>query len=277
MSETRTEHFETHQPISLYVEIGKGTVHVEATDTSETRVEVTGRDAAEVEVALKNDHLVVVGPRQRTGFLSGDHRLDVTVVLPSDSELATRTGSADITATGRLGTTQVKSGSGDVALETLGGAAAVETGSGDVRIENAEAELKVKSGSGDVVVGHAGSAVAVSTGSGDVEIGASHGPAIVKTGSGDLTVTESAADVSLSTASGDLVIGTARRGRLSAKGASGDVHVGIPAGIPVWTDVTTVTGAIRSSLEGAGRPEDGADHVELRAKTVSGDIVLTQV
>jgi hypothetical protein len=45
----------------------------------------------------------------------------------------------------------------------------------------------------------------------------------------------------------------------------------------VWTDLTTVSGAIRSSLEGAGQPTEGQDHIELRAKTVSGDIVLTQL
>ena len=43
----------------------------------------------------------------------------------------------------------------------------------------------------------------------------------------------------------------------------------------MWTDISTVSGAIRSNLEGAGEPAEGADHVELRAKTVSGDIVLT--
>jgi hypothetical protein len=60
------------------------------------------------------------------------------------------------------------------------------------------------------------------------------------------------------------------------KGASGDVTVGVPAGVPVWTDISTVTGAIRSQLPHAGQPAEGADHVEVRAKTVSGDIVLTQ-
>ena len=51
----------------------------------------------------------------------------------------------------------------------------------------------------------------------------------------------------------------------------------MPAGVPVWTDVHTVTGTIHSTLEGAGQPEPGADHVELRTTTVSGDIDLTQI
>ena len=53
--------------------------------------------------------------------------------------------------------------------------------------------------------------------------------------------------------------------------------VGIPAGTPVWTDSPPCPASIRSSLEGAGQPAEGEDHVELRAKTVSGDIVLTQI
>ena len=49
------------------------------------------------------------------------------------------------------------------------------------------------------------------------------------------------------------------------------------SGIPVWTDISTLSGSIRSNLRGAGEPAEGADHVEVRAKTVSGDIVLTEV
>jgi hypothetical protein len=34
---------------------------------------------------------------------------------------------------------------------------------------------------------------------------------------------------------------------------------------------------VRSDLEGAGEPEEGQDYIELRAKTVSGDIQLEQL
>ena len=81
----------------------------------------------------------------------------------------------------------------------------------------------------------------------------------------------------MSTGSGDMRIRSASRGKLTAKGASGDVVIGVPAGVPVWTDLTTVTGDIHSDLRGAGQPEPGADYIELRAKTVSGDIQLIEV
>ena len=82
--------------------------------------------------------------------------------------------------------------------------------------------------------------------------------------------------MSFSTGSGDLQVGTAHRGRLTAKGASGDIRIGVPGGLPVWTDISTVSGEIRSDLVGAGEPAEGADRLEIRAKTVSGDIDLRQ-
>jgi DUF4097 and DUF4098 domain-containing protein YvlB len=270
-------HFETHRPVRLFTEIGKGSVHVTASDTTETHVEISGRDADQVQVRQDGDQVSVVAPRQRGGLFGGDNRLDVAIALPTDSQLAIRTGSADITVTGTVGTTQLKSGSGDVAVDTAVGPLVVETGSGDIRVEAARAELKAKSGSGDVVVTDAAAALMVSTGSGDVQLSTTHAPAVVKTGSGDVEVGDAGTDLTLTTGSGDLVVSTARRGRMTAKGASGDVHVGVPAGVPVWTDISTVSGEIRSNLRGAGQPQDGADHVEVRAKVVSGDIVLTEV
>ncbi len=270
-------HFETPSPISLYVEIGKGSVQIIADDVTESHVEVTGRDADQVEVQRSGDEITIVAPRQRTGFLRGDSDLDVVATIPNHSDLAVRTGSADVTVRGTVSACHLKSGSGDVLLESLARPSSVETGSGDVRVDDARAELRIKSGSGDITIGHVAAALSVSTGSGDVEIAATDGPAVVKTGSGDLRVVDARTDVSLTTGSGDLVIDTASRGRFSAKGASTDIRVGVPAGIPVWTDVSTVTGQIQSNLSGAGEPQAGADHIELRAKTVSGDIILTEL
>ena len=269
--------FETHLPIDLYVEIGKGRVHVFCTDTTESTVKIEGRDADQVVVQQDGDQITVVAPRQRTGFFGNDAALKVNVAVPTRSNVTTRTGSADVAIEGVAGSATIRSGSGDVTIDAVATASVVETGSGDIKVDDCQAELKVKSGSGDVRVDHIGGPVAISTGSGDVEIGTTVGTAVVKTGSGDLRVGEAHTDVAMTTASGDFVVDHARGGRLLAKGASGDVRVGIPAGIPVWTDITTVSGTIHSSLASAGQPADGPDHIELRAKTVSGDIVLSQI
>jgi DUF4097 and DUF4098 domain-containing protein YvlB len=269
--------FDTHGPIGLFVEIGKGRVRVHATDTTISEVELRGPGADEVEVSFEGNDLRIIGPSRSGGFFGREQDVDVEVTLPTDSSLAVRTGSADITVDGQVGDSRLKTGSGDVRCDTFSGAASAETGSGDVEVAEAHAELRVKSGSGDVSVGTCVKELNVSTGSGDVEIGTINARAVVKTGSGDLKVVTANADVSLSTGSGDLTVGSARRGRVSAKGASSDVRIGIPAGTPVWADLNTVTGKVRSNIESVGAPQEGQDHLELEARTVSGDIVLTQV
>ena len=270
--------FETPEPIELYVEIGKGMVEVRATGTTTTTLDVEGQYADEVTVSFEGNRLSVIAPKEGGGWFGGrDRDLHVEVELPTGSDISTKTGSADVEIEGQVNEVRVKTGSGDVTCDTFTGAARVDTGSGDVEVSEAHAELQVKSGSGDISVGTCLGNVNVSTGSGDVEVGTTNGKTVVKTGSGDLKVATANDDISLSTGSGDLTVGTARRGRVSLKGASSDVEVGIPSGTPVWADINTVTGSIHSNIESVGAPQEGQDHVELQARTVSGDILLREV
>ncbi len=272
--------FDTPNPIELYVELGSGDLDLRCGEVSQTTVDVVGKNAEDVVVEQRGEQIVVLAPSKKTGFMVGfgsSEQLRVSVSLPHGSRLTTKLGSADLTAGGRLGETRVRAGSGDVRLDQVDGEAQIETGSGGIEIAAVHGELRLKSGSGDIEIDHLGDAAEISTGSGDVEIGRSSRPVQVKSGSGDLRVREAGEDVALSTASGDLVVDTMRRGQLAAKNVSGDIRVGIPAGIPVWTDISTVTGSVRSNLQGAGQPAEGQDYVELRAKTVSGDVLLQQL
>ena len=270
--------FETPEPIYLYVELGKGKVEVRATAGGSTTLEIEGRDADEVTVTFEDNRLSVIGPKDGGNWFGGrDRDLHVQVELPPASDVAVKTGSADIEIEGTVNEVRVKTGSGDVTCDTFTGSAKVETGSGDVEIAEAHAELQIKSGSGDISLGSALGNLNISTGSGDVEVGTTNGKTMVKTGSGDLRVVTANADISMSTGSGDLTLGHVRRGRVSLKGASSDLEIGIPAGTPVWADINTVTGSVRSNLQSVGSPQEGQEHVELQARTVSGDITLTEV
>lgn len=269
--------YDTPHPIDLYVSIGKGEVALEAADVTTTEVRVEGDHADEVEVYQDGNAVTVRAPRIRTGFFGGEPSYDVRVVLPQHSNVAVKTGSADISARGQFAECQLKSGSGEVDVEHVVAPALIETGSGDVSVTRADAELRVKSGSGDIRLGSTSASVSISTGSGDVAITSSHGPTVVKTGSGDLAVATADGDLSMATGSGDVTVARLNRGRFTSKGASGDVRVGIPAGVPVWTDISALSGQVRSGLVGAGQPADGQDYIELRATTVSGDITLKQL
>ena len=270
--------FETPEPIELYVEIGKGNVEVRASSTTTTTLDIQGHDAEEVEVTFEHNRLTVIAPKDGGSWFSGrDRELRVEVELPTASDVGVKTGSADIRIEGQVNEVRVKTGSGDISCDTFSGAGQIETGSGDVEISEALAELRIKSGSGDISVGNCLGKLNVSTGSGDVEVGTTSDNAVVKTGSGDLKVVTANADISLATGSGDMSIGTVRRGHVSLKGASSDLRIGVPAGTPVWADINTVTGSVRSNLESVGAPQEGQEHVELQARTVSGDITLHEV
>jgi DUF4097 and DUF4098 domain-containing protein YvlB len=270
--------FETPEPIDLHVEISSGKVEVRADSSGTTVLEVRGSRADDVKLTFEDNQLTVIGPKDGGGWFSGrDRDLYVEVELPIASNVSVRTGSADIETEGQVNEVRVKTGSGDVTCDTFTGAGRIETGSGDVDVSEAHAELQVKSGSGEISVGTCLGHLNVSTGSGDVEIGTTNGKAVVKTGSGDLKIDTANADVAFSTGSGDLTVGTVRRGRVNLKGASSDLEIGIPAGTPVWADINTVTGTIRSEIESVGAPREGQEHIELQARTVSGDIILTQV
>ena len=269
-------HFETPGPVDLLVEIGKRQrqrpVHRDRPQRGRRR----GPHADDVVVEQRGSEIRVVEPH-RTGGLFRDTSLRVHVTVPLESNPGVRTGSADVDVTGRAGHAQLRSGSGTITTDELSGHVLVETGSGDVRLGEVVGNARVKSGSGDLVLGRSGGDLSVSTGSGDVRLEETYGATVVKTGSGDLEVRRSHGDVSWTTGSGDLAIGQVHRGRVSVKAASGDVRVGVTPAVPVWTDITTVTGTISSGLQGAGQPQEGQDHIEVRARTVSGDITLREV
>jgi len=275
--EPRREVLPASGPVKLHVESARGRIVVRAADQDTTDITVditvTGARAGEVRVSQDGPRIGIQAPKPRYGIVGRADELEIEVVVPLDSDLDARSGSASITASGRLMTVRAKSGSGAVVLDQAT-TVVVGTGSGDISIAEADGHVRVRTGSGAVDLGRIARTASISTGSGDVCLGQVLGTAVVKTGSGDLEVGESAADLTSKTGSGDVVVRTARRGRIQVKGASARVQIGVPAGTPVWTDVTSVTGRVSSALPPVGRPEPGVDHLELRATTVSGDISL---
>jgi DUF4097 and DUF4098 domain-containing protein YvlB len=269
--------FETPQPIELYVESNSGLITITAADVTRTDVTVTGKRADEFVVEQRDDQIQVVAPKQGMGFLpgGGNNRSDITVVMPAHSALTIKTGSADTAVHGPITGMWVNTGSGDVSAELVDGTCGLQSGSGDIRLVELRGSARIKSGSGDVSVQRCAD-LAVSTGSGDVRIESVGGQLVIKTGSGDVQVGEAADDLALSTGSGDLTVDVAHKGKFVLKGASGDVRIGVPAGTPVWTDITTVSGRVQSDLTPVGAPAEGQDHLEIRATTASGDITLQQ-
>ena len=266
--------FPASGPQQVHVELQSGEVEVETTEEPILVADVEGDRAEEVRVERTDSGLAVFGPR-RAGFFSSQSDLRVRLRVPADSDLSTKLGSAGLLGRGRLGSVQLSTGSGDIELDDVR-TASVRAGSGDIVLGDVEADADIKAGSGDVRLRSVGGATRVATGSGNVEIGDGHGALSLKSGSGDLAVGATAGDASLSTASGDLSVGRIDRGKVQLRNVSGDIRLGIAAGTPVWTDIKTTTGRVRSALPPLGPPHDGQEYVEVRASSISGDINLVQ-
>lgn len=266
--------FDTPAPVDLRLEFDRGEVAVTACETAESTIRVEGDHVERVRIEQSGDQLSAV-VEHRSVFDLGTV-LQVWVTVPTDSRVIVRTGSADVTTSGRLASATVHTGSGDVELPDTAGPVTVGTGSGEVRIGTAGA-ARVKTGSGSVTAGELNGESSVGTGSGDVQLGHARGRVVVKAASGGIAIEQADGDLVLNSASGDVEVGRLRSGEISVSTASGSVCLGVPPAIPVWTDVSTVTGRVDSDLIGAGRPEPGQESLRLWAKTVSGNVRLVQL
>src|SRR5207248_70141 len=111
----------------------------------------------------------------------------------------------------------------------------------------------------------------------DVDVEIVRGAVNVASASGDVTIAASYGDVHANTVSGDQDHGAVMRGRISAQAVSGDVTIGVRRGSKAFLDCNTISGDTTSELEVTGEvPVGDGPMVEIRAKTVSGDIRITR-
>lgn len=186
--------------------------------------------------------------------------LFVTVSAPAGSSIIARSGSADIAVTGLAAKLDAATGSGEVRAQHCTGAAEVRTGSGDVRLGTVLGRLRVRTGSGVVDVTSiegADSAGTVETGSGDVRLGAVNHDVTARSGSGDLTVVDACA------------------GGLELTTGSGQLRIGIHQGVLAELDISSGFGQARSDLPVSGPPTEGNAALRVRARTGSGDALVT--
>lgn len=261
------QEFPCPEPIEVLVRIGGGEVDVTAHEAATATVDVSPYDdteasrtaAAETRVSFAGGRLHVESPELSTGWLRRGPRLRVRILLPNDSTVRVRTGSADVQLDGRFETVEVHTGSGDTVVDKVTGDLTVDSGSGDLRVNQVGGTLRFKSGSGDLRSGRVG------------------GPVSVNTSSGDVTIDGVTSTVQVRSASGDVRLGSVGGNQATVTTASGDVSVGVPAGTSVWLDLSTASGSTRSDLAMSGEAPAGGAQLGLSVRTASGDIDVHRV
>jgi hypothetical protein len=261
------ETFEITGDLTVAIELAAGEVTIETHPGSQAEVDLEGLDEEshrlleEARVELREppggqELLIRVPERKGWGFLLGGRRgFRLHVRCPEGAALRVETKSADVRGRGRFGTVDVSSASGDLTFDDVFGDANVKTVSGDVELGTLRRQ-----------------AVAQST-SGDVRIARAEGPVTVGSVSGDIQVRDARGDVAANTVSGDQRVDAVQEGLVRMRSVSGDLAVGIRRGSRVYLECNTMSGDTSSELEVSGGPvSDEGPLVELRAKSVSGDI-----
>lgn len=254
--------FPVSGPARLRVSAISGRVDVDTiAGATEVSVDVSPTDphndaarrlAEATRVDASGNNITVEVPSHH-GILTKPPALDITVTVPDGSTVDLRTATADVTCRGTYAEAGVQTASGDVQLDRVTGTAAIKTASGDVGIQ-AAGELTANTASGDVLVGESG-------------------PLTANTASGDIRIRLGFSDVRLRTASGDVRIDEIRASEVAVQTVSGDISIGVAAGVAAWIDASALSGSVRSSLAiDDARPSGDVATASIRARSVSGDV-----
>ena len=275
--------FNTPEPIAVTLSIVAGNVHINATDRTDTVVEVHPSDpSAEIDVRAAeqtrvdytNGQLSVRAPRPRAfGLFGRTASIDVTVELPAGSRVTSDAAAAALDATGRLGECRIKTSAGEIHLDDTGDVD-LTTGAGEISVGRVAGDAEVTTGSGRVQLRHVDGLAVIKNSNGESWIGTAGGDLRVHGSNGSITVEHAQGGVTATTAMGDVRIGEVVRGAVTLKTAMGGLDVGVRAGTAAWLDAHTQFGRVHNRLQAAAAPAEQEDTVEVRARTAFGDIVI---
>jgi DUF4097 and DUF4098 domain-containing protein YvlB len=239
----------------LEVEIAAGDVKVRTAPHDAVVLTIDTADPSQVEIIQVGDSISV----RHLGRWGRKRHVVVVAEVPEGADIRIITVSADVRLDGRLGATQARTVSGNIGIERID-RGNLDSTSGDLHLTTSDGALNV------------------STVSGNVSVGQIRGRLTASLTSGDLRVDLVDGDVEVSTMSGDVAIGRCDGDSLSVKSVSGDLAIGLPSGIRVEPDISTLSGS--TSLPKPSKDSFGAGfgetrrRVRLRLRTVSGDIRL---
>jgi Putative adhesin len=210
--------FQTPEPVELEVRIPTGRIEVVTVDGDESVVTLEGSDRMleQTTVDLQGRRLVVEFRGRKHGIMVaigdvsfGGGKLRVRAAVPHGSEANLVTAAADMDLRGRLASLDTKSASGDLLVSgEVERNADLKTVSGDVELQAVGGDLHVKTVSGDVHATSVGGSVTVRSVSGDVRVDSvREGHVEVQSVSGDIAVGVAPGtnlDVDAGSVSGDL-------------------------------------------------------------------------
>jgi hypothetical protein len=275
--------FESSGPIKATIDVLMGSVRVSAAAGAAVVVDVRPSDesngedvraAEHTRVDFAGGHLLVKAPKLRSWLPHRDGgSTDVTVKLPTGSDLRGAGQLADFHAEGDLGESRIVTGLGRIELERAQ-SVNLKSGSGDIAVEHVAGHAEVTTGTGDLRLGELAGSAVIKNSNGDTWIGSAAGDLRVSASNGNIAIDAAHASVVAKSANGDVRVGEVARGAAVLETRAGDVEVGIREGTAAWLDVNASAGRVHNALQEAGAPEPTDEKVEVRARTTLGDVSI---
>lgn len=251
-SHKRVEEFQVGERTNLVIDVRSGTVEVRTGRAGRAVVTLDGDRADEWDIAQLGDSLSI----DRHG--SRAKAMRIFVEAPAGTDVEVKTVSADTTLGGVLGAARIHTVSGDVRIDSVS-RLDIDSVSGDVRVIAVTGDASITAVSADIDVRDVGGRLSACTSSGDVRMA---------------TVGD---DMTIGTASGDVRVERAGGSSIGVKCVSGDVTIGLPAGIRVQPDISTLSGRTSLPAPSGVAPPSTPRVVRVRLRTVSGNITIERV
>ncbi|GHH17916.1 DUF4097 family beta strand repeat-containing protein [Streptomyces lanatus] len=276
--------FDTPEPISARIAVTTGEVLISAGKRLDTVVEVRPsnpaktadvRAAEQAKVDYSRGKLVVKGPSLRgsSGLPPHGGSIDVTIEVPAGSTVRGSVAWGALRSQGVLGECRLEVAEGDLHLDRTG-PVHLSTSSGEITVTHVEGDAKIGTGSGAIHVDEIDGTATVSNDMGEVRIGEITGSLRLTGMHADFRVDRPHDSVEVKTVHGAVRIGEVTRGSVEITAASAQIDVGICAGTAAKLDLSTVSGSVHNQLPGVDGPSHSDRIVEVRARTLDGDIVI---
>lgn len=263
---------------SIEVESDSFDVNIVGTAASTTTAEVVGSSSVRASVRRRGGTLYVEAKDRRALFSrsGASGRIDIQTFEGVDLEVEVGSGAVDLR--GFQGADlDIESGSGNLAGRALFGELSLRTGSGAVELERVGGTLSVRVGSGDLSVLDGEGRIDLETGSGTLTLESVRGIVEGTTGSGAIEVNDGQGSFHLASGSGTIeVTGVGLLQESSFRTGSGDILLEIAGDLEGYSyDLESSSGSITLGDISAGRRlERAGSGPRIVAESGSGSITV---
>lgn len=241
--------------------------------------EASTQAAEQTSVEYKNGKLLLKMPKPRRGLFSRsrsieaekDSAIHIAIELPAGSDLSGEAALGYLTGRGRLGSFRFSSACGSVQLEETAGLR-VETALGDVSVGRVSGAADITATQGNLKIDYIDGPARIKNLSGTTVIGDVTGELHLTATSGEVSVGRAHSDVQAKNTNGDIYVGEVMRGEIDLETTRGSIGVGVREGSAAHLEARALIGGVHNVLNDTAAPADPASTVQLRTRTVIGEI-----